>query len=67
VEVLLSKAGNHTPIEQLQQMLEQIQLVKVISKGEVFYIRSDAPKSLRIIYNILGIKKTKSFSHASQM
>jgi transposase len=66
-EFTLSKAGNHIPIEHLHQMLEQVQLVKIINKGEIFYLRSDTTNELKLIYNILGIKKQKSFMHLSNL
>jgi transposase len=66
-EFTLSKAGHHVPIEQLHQMLAQVQLVKIISKGEIFHIRSDMPNELKPIYNILGIKKSKAFMHSSNL
>jgi len=48
-------------------MLAQVQLVKIISKGEIFHIRSDMPNELKPIYNILGIKKSKAFMHSSNL
>jgi transposase len=66
-EFLLKQSGNQIPIEKLQQMLERVQIVRIISKGEVFYIRSDMPKELILIYDILHIKRPKSFMHSSQM
>lgn len=65
-EFLLREKGNNTPIEQLHALLEKVQIVRIISKGEVFYIRSDMPTELKSIYNLLDIKPTKSFVHKSQ-
>lgn len=61
-EVLLKQAENHVPIEQLHQMLEQVKLVKIISKGEAYNIRSDISPELTTIYRILGIPKTPAFA-----
>jgi transposase len=61
-EVLLRRADNHTSLEELHNMLEQVQLINIISKGEKYAIRTDMNKELLQIYRILGINKPETFT-----
>lgn len=61
-EILLKKANQHIPIEQLHASLEKVQRVYITSsKGEIFKLRTDIPKELLPVYHALSIKPEARF------
>jgi hypothetical protein len=66
-EYLLAKNDYQISSEALHQLLNQVKVVKLISKEQHFDIISDLPAEIHLIYRILNIPKPKVFSARSSI
>lgn len=60
-EFLLAKANQQISPERLQQVLNQIKVTQITSKGQLFNITPDLPDEASQVYQALNINKPKKF------